>query len=99
METLKIIAKSSVHLEITNLVIPGLNDDEQHFKKMINWISEETGDEVPLHLSRYFPNFEANMPATPDKTLESFYELAKQKLKYVYLGNVNDEHPVVNILP
>jgi pyruvate formate lyase activating enzyme len=91
METIKTIAQSGAHLEITNLVIPGLNDNKQQFKKMITWISEETGNEVPLHLSRYFPNFEANAPVTPGDTLESFYELAKQKLKYVYLGNVNDE--------
>ncbi len=91
LETLQIIAKSESHLEITNLVIPDLNDDETEFEKMIKWISENLGNEVPLHLSRYFPQHEMNLPATSIKKLETLYELAKQHLKYVYLGNVDDE--------
>ena len=91
LKTLEIIAKSRAHLEITNLIIPGLNDDETDFEKMVKWISSELGNEVPLHLSRYFPQYELNLPPTSTLKLEKLYELAATHLKYVYLGNVNDE--------
>jgi pyruvate formate lyase activating enzyme len=91
LETLQIIAKSEAHLEITNLVIPDLNDDETVFEKMIKWIASELGKEVPLHLSRYFPQHEINLPSTPTKKLVTLYNLARQHLQFVYLGNVNDE--------
>jgi pyruvate formate lyase activating enzyme len=90
LETLKVIAKSRSHLEITNLVIPGLNDNETEFEKMAQWIAAELGTDVPLHLSRYFPQYKLDAPPTPTNKLEKLYVLAKQFLKYVYLGNVND---------
>ncbi len=91
LKTLEIIASSHAHLEITNLIIPGLNDDETEFEKMTKWIASVLGNEVPLHLSRYFPQFKMDLPSTSTKKLETLYELAKQQLKHVYLGNVNDE--------
>ena len=91
LETLKIIAKSQAHLEITNLVIPGLNDDETEFEKMVKWIASELGNNVPLHLSRYFPQYELNLTPTSINQLEILYNLAKQHLQHVYLGNVSDE--------
>lgn len=90
LETLKIIAKSNAHLEITNLVIPELNDDESLFAEMVMWIADELGNEVPLHLSRYFPQYKMDFPATPVSKLERLYDLAKQCLQHVYLGNVSD---------
>lgn len=90
LETLKIIAKISSHLEITNLVIPGLNDDEMPFSEMVQWIAQELGNEVPLHLSRYFPQYKMDYPSTPVSKLEKLYDLAKQHLQHVYLGNVSD---------
>jgi pyruvate formate lyase activating enzyme len=91
LETLQIIAKSKAHLEITNLIIPGLNDEENDFEKMVKWIATELGNEIPLHLSRYFPQYEMNLPATSITNLETLYDLAKTHLQYVYLGNVNDK--------
>lgn len=91
LETLKTIAKSKTHLEITNLVIPDLNDSETEFKEMIKWIAAELGTNIPLHLSRYFPKYKLHLPPTPVSKLEKFYKIAKTHLQYVYLGNVNDE--------
>lgn len=91
LETLKIIANSSAHLEITNLIIPGLNDDKDEFAKMVNWIATELGGQTPLHLSRYYPQFKMNIPPTPIETLDSLFEIAKQHLQNVFLGNVSDE--------
>jgi pyruvate formate lyase activating enzyme len=91
LQTLKTIAQSRAHLEITNLIIPGLNDDEDQFEKMISWIATELGTDVPLHLSRYFPQHELHISPTPVKKLEQFYSMAKKHLYYVYVGNVSDE--------
>ena len=91
MQTLKIIAESKTHLEITNLIIPGLNDDEKEFEIMVKWISFELGNQIPLHLSRYFPQHKLHLSPTPIEKLESLYEIAKKHLQHVYLGNVNDE--------
>lgn len=90
LQTIKTISKSNSHLEITNLVIPDLNDDELLFTKMVKWIAAETGENTPLHLSRYFPQHKMQHPPTPIKKLETLYEIAKNHLQYVYLGNVSD---------
>ncbi|MGC9353581.1 MAG: AmmeMemoRadiSam system radical SAM enzyme [Mariniphaga sp.] len=90
LETLKIIAAQGNHLEITNLVIPGLNDDEKKFEKMVKWISEELNPHIPLHLSRYFPQYKLVLPPTPIEKLDHLYSVAKQYLHHVYLGNVHD---------
>lgn len=90
LQTLKLIAKNNTHLEITNLVIPELNDDEKPFTEMVKWIAREIGENTPFHLSRYFPQHKMQYPPTPIKKLEMLYEIAKTHLQYVYLGNVSD---------
>ncbi len=91
LEALKIIAESNAHLEITTLVIPGLNDDEKEFTQMVKWIAEQLGKDVPLHLSRYFPQYKMDRPQTPIQKLELLYDIAKEQLNHVYLGNVSDD--------
>lgn len=90
LNTLKSIAQSSAHLEITTLVIPGLNDDAEEFRKMIAWIVGELGSSTPLHLSRYYPQYSFTLAATPMASLIDLYELAKKELEHVFLGNVSD---------
>jgi len=87
-KTIKQIALSHKHLEITNLVIPGMNDNYAEFEEMTRWIAGETGDRTVLHISRYFPNFQMKIESTPINLLLDLYEIAKKHLKYVYLGNV-----------
>ena len=99
LETLKIISKSPAHLEITNLVIPGLNDNETDFLEMVNWIENEIGNETPLHLSRYFPQYKSNQQVTPAETLESLARLAKSILKYVYIGNLPGDKSASTFCP
>ncbi|MEA3445295.1 MAG: AmmeMemoRadiSam system radical SAM enzyme [Bacteroidota bacterium] len=86
-ETLKTIAKNGKHLEITNLLIPGANDSFAEFSEMINWIKNELGENIPLHLSRYFPQHKMNTAATSTELMLEYYEFAKSRLNYVYLGN------------
>jgi len=87
-KTIKQIASSQKHLEITNLVIPGMNDNYAEFEEMTRWIAAETGDRTVLHISRYFPNYQMKIESTPINLLLDLYEIAKKHLKYVYLGNV-----------
>ena len=88
LETLKILKVAGRHLEITNLVIPGLNDDPGVFSEMIDWIASELGEYSVLHLSRYFPHHKMTIEATPANTLLNLYGIAREKLRYVYLGNM-----------
>ena len=90
LETLKIIKQEGVWLEITNLIIPGENDDPENIREMCLWIKENLGDDVPIHFSRFFPQFKlANLPPTPISTVEKAYDIAKDAgLKYVYIGNI-----------
>jgi pyruvate formate lyase activating enzyme len=91
LETIKIIAGSGKHLEITNLVIPSMNDDDDEFEEMCEWILHETGKNTVLHLSRFFPRFELDQYPTPAETLFRLYDIAKSKLNYVYIGNLATE--------
>lgn len=76
------------HLELTNLVISGLNDDAVVFEEMVRWIATELGPQTPLHLSRYFPNYQLDAASTPDATMLSLHEIASKHLHFVYLGNM-----------
>ncbi|NLP48180.1 MAG: AmmeMemoRadiSam system radical SAM enzyme [Clostridiales bacterium] len=81
-------AIGSCHLEITNLIVPGENDSPEEMTSMVAWLA--TLDEnIPLHISRFFPNYKVKEKgATPFKTMEALYRIAKYHLKNVYLGNV-----------
>ncbi len=87
-DSLLAIRESGKHLEVTQLLVPGMNDDIDHFKNMLKWISGELGKETVLHISRYFPSFKAVMPKTPPNILFRFFEEARKYLDYVYLGNI-----------
>ncbi len=89
--TLEIIAASDRHLEVEYLVIPGHNDDKKEFSQMLEWYEKSLGKDVPLHINRYFPMYKMKEPATSMKTLTELYEMAREKLDYVYLGNIESE--------
>jgi pyruvate formate lyase activating enzyme len=85
--SLKQIAESGKHLEITTLIIPGQNDDEKEMLMQSDWIASELGKDVPLHLSRYFPMYRRADPATSEETIIRLHEIASENLNYVYIGN------------
>jgi len=87
LEVIKRVHRSC-HIELTNLVIPELNDKEENFIKLVDWVYENLGSQVPLHFSRYFPCYKFSIPSTSIEILKRAEEIAKRKLKYVYLGNV-----------
>ena len=80
-------------LEITNLVIPTLNDDMKNIREMSRWMVKNLGADVPLHFSRFFPNYKlANLPPTPLETLTEARKTAMEAgLKFVYIGNMRHE--------
>jgi len=90
LRTAEIAKSQGCHVEITTLLIPGLNDSENEVKMLVDWIAEKLGKDTPLHFSRYFPNYELHLEPTPLETLKKAREIARQKLLYVYLGNVAD---------
>jgi pyruvate formate lyase activating enzyme len=93
LAALKAIKKAGTWIELTNLIIPGKNDDMEEIKKMCEWIVVELGDTTPLHFSRFFPMYKMkNVPQTPEKTLLKAKEIAeKAGLKFVYVGNIITE--------
>ncbi|NQT46511.1 MAG: AmmeMemoRadiSam system radical SAM enzyme [Candidatus Omnitrophica bacterium] len=87
LDTAKRAARES-HVEITNLIIPTLNDGDLHFQKLVNWVADNLGSHTPLHFSRYFPCYKREIPSTPIETMRRAEQIAKKRLKNVYLGNV-----------
>ncbi len=77
-----------VHVEITNLLIPGLNDDDDLIHQLAKWMADKLGPATPLHLSAYRPQFKLDVPATGYDVLKKARQVALQYLLYVYLGNV-----------
>ncbi len=88
LETIRQVAQSTVHLELTNLIIPSLNDSEKDFQELVDFVSS-LSDMIPLHLSAYHPAYKLQVPSTPQETVLRAYELAKQKLNYVFVGNLS----------
>ncbi len=90
LKTVETIAESDAHLEITNLVIPTLNDNRVEIEALTDFIVQLDVN-IPLHFSRYHPQYKLEIEATPFLTLTQCYNIAKKKLNYVYIGNVNSE--------
>jgi len=80
------------HIEITNLVVPNLNDDLEELREQVKWIIKNLGEETPYHILRFFPSYKMmDVPPTDLKKLIEIYDMAKKEgLKYVYVGNVAD---------
>jgi pyruvate formate lyase activating enzyme len=89
MDTIRDIASSGRHLEITTLILPGLNDSVDSMRQEAEWIATTAGSHVPLHLSRYFPMYLRDDPPTPAETILRLKETATEYLDYVYTGNMS----------
>jgi len=90
LNTLVASKSLGVHVEVTNLVIPTLNDSDQMLRDMCRWMVQNLGRETPLHFSRFFPQYQMkNLPPTPDETLDRAKQIAQgEGLHHVYIGNV-----------
>ncbi len=91
LETIKFFVKKGIHVEITDLIVPRYGDNIADFENLIDWISDINKD-VPLHILRFHPEYKVkNIPPTPRETLIKMYEIAKERLNYVYIGNLWEE--------
>jgi len=90
LDSLKKIKQLGIWLEVTSLIIPGINDEETEIREMANFVAAELGKEVPWHISRYFPAYKMeNVPPTPVKTLFKARKIGCDAgLNYVYIGNI-----------
>jgi pyruvate formate lyase activating enzyme len=90
LATCELAKQLGIHLELTYLVIPGLNDDPGEIKKFCEWTAEKLGTTTPVHFSRFHPDYHLNtIPPTPTSTLLAIHTIAKTAgLQYVYLGNI-----------
>ena len=80
-------AHKSAHIELTTLIVPGVNDTERELRDLVSWIAA-LDDNIPLHLSRFFPRFNMTDRAATDVSLiYRFADIAREKLRYVYTGN------------
>jgi len=93
LDALVIAKASGIHLEVTNLVIPTLNDEPKQIRQLCRWLKANLGRETPLHFSGFYPQYKMrHLPSTSLKTLEMAREIAMEEgLDFVYIGNVQSE--------
>jgi pyruvate formate lyase activating enzyme len=93
LNTLKYLRQETkVWVELTTLLIPGLNDSEHEIGRMSEWIARELGTDVPLHFTAFHPDYKMTaLPPTPPETLTRARRIAHAAgLQHVYTGNVHD---------
>ena len=85
--------ETNVWFEITNLIIPTLNDADEELKQLCGWVLENLGDDVPLHFTAFHPDFKLlDKPRTPPETLHRARAIATDMgLKFAYEGNIYSE--------
>jgi pyruvate formate lyase activating enzyme len=90
LDSIVAIHARGVWLELVYLVVPTLNDQTASIRNMARWIMANVGPDVPLHFSRFYPQYRLeNLPPTPVPTLDAAYETCRAEgLRYVYVGNV-----------
>jgi pyruvate formate lyase activating enzyme len=85
----RLAREKGVHLEITTLVIPSVNDRDEDLAGIAERIAAELGADVPWHVSGYYPAYRFTAPPTPVSTLERAWNIGKRaSLEFVYVGNV-----------
>jgi len=92
LETLTGLKNRGIWVEVTTLVIPGLNDDPADLEALARWIAAELGPETPWHVSRFFPAYRlTDLDPTPVATIERAVQIGRGAgLRHVYSGNLRD---------
>jgi len=90
LDSIQWMHDAGIHIEVTNLIIPGYNDSEDDIKALVKFMVEEVGVEVPLHFTRFYPHYKMkDVSPTPAETLLKARELALEEgMRYVYVGNI-----------
>ncbi len=82
------LASATCLVEITNLIIPGENDSDRDLIDLFDWAAS-VSRRLPVHLSRYHPAYRLDAPPTPAETLQRAHQLARERLDFVYVGNIH----------
>ena len=93
LETIEYVHRETdVWMELTTLLIPGLNDSPAEINRLASWVMDSLGPDVPLHFSGFHPDFKMlDRPPTPAETLTRARQIAIDNgLHHVYTGNVDD---------
>jgi pyruvate formate lyase activating enzyme len=93
LETIEyLVTETPVWVELTTLLIPGLNDSDAELDKMTSWVVERLGCDVPMHFTAFHPDFKMrDVPPTPPKTLTRARSIAQRNgVRFAYTGNVRD---------
>jgi pyruvate formate lyase activating enzyme len=102
LDTLKWLKQETdIWFEITNLMIPEENDDENETKELCEWVVANLGDSVPIHFTAFHPDFKLrDKPRTPAATLKRAWQIARSiGIKYCYVGNVYDDEGQTTYCP
>ena len=93
--------ETDVWIEITNLIIPGQNDNPEEIKQMCSWILKTLGENVPIHFTAFHPDYKmTHIPKTPPATLSYARKIAlKEGLRFSYVGNVHNTEEQTTYCP
>lgn len=86
LDTIREAAKVC-HVELTHLIVTGANDVEADLRGLVDWVAS-VSPEIPLHFSRYFPQYQWDEPPTSVELLQKALDIGRRKLKWVYVGNL-----------
>ncbi len=87
--------RTRAHVEITDLIVPGVGDSEEYARRLCAFVRDELGPDTPIHFLRFHPDYKmSGFPPTPVRTLERHHAIAAEEgLRYAYVGNVPG-HPL-----
>lgn len=93
LDTAKKFKENGIHVEVTNLIIPELNDSKDDIQKLCDWVIKNLGKNTPVHFSAYHPDFQGPSDMrTPIDTLDMAYNIAKDTgLYFPYVGNISHD--------
>lgn len=101
LDGLVVAKEEGVWLEVTNLILPGLNDSKKETQSLCGWIVKNLGAETPLHFSRFYPHHQLrNLSPTPVTTMKRARDIALEAgLKFVYIGNLRGRNYASTVCP
>jgi pyruvate formate lyase activating enzyme len=102
LETIEyLVRETAVWVELTTLLIPGLNDSDAELDAMTTWVVEHLGRDVPMHFTAFHPDFKMrDRPPTPPETLTRARGIARRNgVRFAYTGNVHDTHGGTTVCP
>jgi len=91
LRSIEILFKNNIIIEVTNLIVTGLNDEQSQIRRLVDSVHSLSPD-IPLHFSRYYPRYKYAAEQTAVETLNFAFDYAKTKQKYVYIGNIHSNY-------